>query len=65
METSPPDRYDKRMNHDQIQLMLAFFESVNVHRDASIPSAQLAIDSLTAIAFDAIVTIEKIKREND
>lgn len=63
MENTKPKRYDKRMNDEQIKRYMLFFEDVRAHLESGMPSAQSAIDALQAIAFNAIVTIEKIRRE--
>lgn len=63
METSPPDRYDKHMNDEQLKHFMGFLDDLRAHLEHGIKGADFAIETLQAIAFDAIVTIEKIRRD--
>ncbi len=56
---------NKRMNEEQLQRFMAFFDDVRAHLESGMPSAAKAIDALEAIAFNAIVTIEHLKRSEE
>lgn len=53
------------MNKEQLSAYSLFFEDVTAHLKMGFTSDSQAIDSLQAIAFNALMTIEKIKRHEE
>lgn len=64
MENTTPDRYDKRMNNEQLKHFMGFFDDVRAHLEHGVKDAAFATETLQAIAYNAIVTIEKINRDD-